>query len=336
MIDDHPLNPLSAGDVPPGHSRVSFEYAGLSFSSPNKLRYRYRLKGFDRDWINAGTRTAAYYTNLPPGDYVFQVLAGNSDGLWSGKDASLQIRIQPHYYQEIWFKTLVIAALAFLIYVIYVWRLREAEARFNAVLQERNRIAREIHDTLAQGFVGVSVQLEIVSRLLSSSIDSAREHLDQARIQVRDSIAEARRAIWQLRSQSSETMDFAARLSKMASSLSSASDIRANVEVHGTYRSLPVDVENELLRIAQEAVTNAIKHAKPGTIHVDLVYESRKLRMTITDDGHGFTVTPEALPLNGHYGLKGMRERAEQIDAKLTVSSALGSGTVVSVEALVT
>lgn len=334
-IDDHPLSPLSVRDVAPGHSRVSFEYAGLSFSSPHKLRYRYRLEGFDRDWIDAGTRTTAYYTNLPPGNYVFQVLAGSSDGLWSSKDASLQIRVQPHYYQEIWFKTLVVAAFAFLIYLTYLWRLREAEAKFNAVLQERNRIAREIHDTLAQGFVGVSVQLEIVSRLLSSSIDSAREHLDQARIQVRDSIAEARRAIWQLRSQSSETMDFAARLSKMASEVSGASDIRANVEVHGTYRSLPVDVENELLRIAQEAVTNAIKHAKPGAIHIDLIYESRKLRMTITDNGRGFTVTPEVSPLNGHYGLKGMRERAEQIDAKLTVSSVLGSGTVVSVEALV-
>jgi ligand-binding sensor domain-containing protein/two-component sensor histidine kinase len=335
LIDDHPLSPASAGEVAPGHSRVSFEYAGLSFSSPHKLRYRYRLQGFDQDWINAGTRTTAYYTNLPPGNYVFHVLAGSSDGLWSSTDASLPLRVQPHYYQEIWFKTTVILAFAFLIYLTYLWRLREAEARFDAVLQERNRIAREIHDTLAQGFVGVSVQLEIVSRLLSSSIDSAREHLDLARMQVRDSIAEARRAIWQLRSQSSETMDFAARISKMASDLSGASDIQVNVEVHGTYRSLDGQVENELLRIAQEAVTNAIKHAKPATIHIDLAYESRKLRMTITDDGHGFTVAPEVSLLNGHYGLKGMRERAEQIDARLTVKSSLGSGTVISVEALV-
>ncbi|MBV9502876.1 MAG: ATP-binding protein [Acidobacteriaceae bacterium] len=335
LLDDRAFRPSSIRDIAPGHSRVSFEYAGLSFSSPYKVRYRYKLDGFDRDWIDAGTRTTAYYTNLPPRDYVFRVTAGTSDGFWNGNEATLPIRVEPHYYQEIWFKAAVVAALGLLVYAIYLWRLREAEARFNAVLQERSRIAREIHDTLAQGFIGVSVQLELVSRLLSSSLDAAREHLDQARIQVRESIGEARRAIWQLRSQPSERMDLPARLSKLAANAAADSSIRADVEVRGIYRSLPADVEDELLRIAQEAVTNAIRHGEPGTIHIDLAYESRRVRMTITDDGHGFTVSPDVPAAIGHYGLKGMRERAEQIDAKLTVSSTPGSGTVVSVEALV-
>ncbi len=334
LLDDRPFSPSSVREIAPGHSRVSFEYAGLSFSSPHRLRYRYKLDGFDRDWIDAGTRTTAYYTNLPPRNYVFRVAAATSEGLWNN-EAALPIRVEPQYYQEIWFKAAVVAGLALLAYAIYVWRLREAEARFNAVLQERNRIAREIHDTLAQGLVGVSVQLEIVSRLLSSSVDAAREHLDQARVQVRDSIGEARRAIWQLRSQPSERMDLAARLSKLAADAAANSRVRADVQVRGIYRSLSADMEDELLRIAQEAVTNAIRHGEPAAIHIDLAYESRRVRMTITDDGRGFTVSPDVPPPIGHYGLKGMRERAEQIDAKLTVRSTPGSGTVVSVEALV-
>jgi signal transduction histidine kinase/ligand-binding sensor domain-containing protein len=333
-IDEHSVAPPARLEVKPGHSRLSFEYAGLGFAAPHKLRYRYKLEGFDKDWIDAGTRTVAYYTNLPPRLYTFRVGARYAGGLWS-QDASLVFHIEPHLYQELWFKLLVILACGLLAALAYWWRLKEVEARFKAVLQERNRIAREIHDTLAQALVGISVQLEVVARLLPSSVDAAREHLDQARTQVRESIGEARRAIWQLRSQSDEAAEFSARLSKLAAGISRNSGVPSTVEIHGTYRPLSPKMENELLRIAQEAMTNAIRHAEPKLIRVDVTYDDRKLRMTIADDGHGFVMAPEPAAPNGHYGLQGMRERAEQIDAKFSVNSAIGSGTVVSVEAAV-
>ncbi len=332
-IDDRLFEPFQVSAVKPGHSRFAFEYAGLSFVAPQKVLYRYKLDGFDKGWVEAGLQRIAYYTNIPPGAYRFRVAARNNDGFWNETGAVLSFRLEPHYYQTAWFYALVVFAFAALCYFIYRWRVAEVEARFQAVSEERNRIAREIHDTLAQGFVGVSMQLEIVSRLLSSSAEAAREHLDQARLQVRESLSEARRSIWQLRSQSSESEDLASRLSKSARQIIGSSPVKLSMEVRGTYRSLRSNVEDELLRIGQEAVTNALRHAEAASISIELVYAARKLRMTISDDGLGFSVGSFSSGPNGHFGLKGMRERAAQINANLVVDSAEGKGTRVSVEA---
>jgi signal transduction histidine kinase/ligand-binding sensor domain-containing protein len=334
-IDDQSMLPGQIAAIGPGHSRVSIEYAGLSFLAPQKVRFRYQLQGFDRAWIDAGTRRVAYYTNLPPGQYRFRVMARNNDGLWSASAAALQFRVEPHLYQTYWFYALMALALALLGWAAYRWRVRQVEERFQVVLQERNRIAREIHDTLAQGFAGVSVQLEIVSRLLASGEAQTREHLDQARMLVRHSLAEARRAIWDLRSQSAESQDFASRISQMAARVNDASaGARAEVklEIRGTYRPLAPKVEEELLKIAQEALTNAVRHADAGHIDIELAFDSRKIQMTIADDGRGFVESENGVGPEGHYGLRGMRERAAGIDAQLSVRSAAGQGTRISVE----
>jgi len=335
-IDDRAFAPSDVHEIKPGPSRFAFEYAGLSFVAPQKVIYRYKLEGFDKSWIEAGTQKTAYYTNIPPGNYRFRVLARNNDGFWNEGGAQTNFRLAPHFYQTIWFYALLGLALAGASFLIYRWRVAEVEARFNAVLQERNRIAREIHDTLAQGFVGVSMQLEIVSRLLSSSADAAREHLDQARTQVRESLAEARRSIWQLRSQSAETGDLASRLSKAANQVIGSAPVKLSLEVRGTYRPVRSGIEDELLRIGQEAVTNVLRHADAGRVSIELAYTSKKLRMTITDDGRGFARHPYASGPNGHFGLQGMEERAQQIHARLVVASEEGKGTTVLVEAPLT
>lgn len=332
LIDDRAFNPARLSEVTPGHSRVSFEYAGLSFAAPQKVQFRYRLEGFDRDWIDAGNRRIAYYTNLPPGHYRFHVIARNNDGFWNEQGAAFAIYVQPHYYQTWWFALLLLAAAILAGYAIYALRVRQVQAQFSAVLRERNRIAREIHDTLAQGFVGVSVQLEIVSRLLDSSIQSAREHLDLARVVVRNSLAEARESIWELRSQSPEHRDFAARLANAAKQATASSGTRVQLQVHGTYRPLAAKVEDELFRIGREAVANAVRHSGAEHINIELTFDARKLRMTIGDDGCGFDGHADATGPDGHFGLQGMRERAQQIQAELTVSSEIGKGTKVSVE----
>ena len=207
--------------------------------------------------------------------------------------AVLIFQLEPHFYQTWWFAALMLLPLTFIGYGIYSWRVAVVEAqmqsRFEAVLQERNRIAREIHDTLAQGFAGVSVQLELVSRKLAVSAEAAREHLDQARMLVRSSLAEARRSIWELRSQSEDIEDLAARLSKMAAQMSGAGQPKIAVQVRGSFRPLSPRTEDELLRIAQEAVTNAIKHAEASRIDVELAFDPKLLRMTIADDGRGFS-----------------------------------------------
>ncbi len=331
-IDDAAFNPAQLTEVAPGHSRISFEYAGLSFIAPQKMQFRYKLEGFDRGWINAGARRTAYYTNIPPGHYRFRVLAGNNDGLWNQQGASFNLDVRPRYYQSWWFTLTLLAAAALLIYAVYYWRVKQVQAQFNAVLGERNRIAREIHDTLAQGFVGVSVQLEIVSRLLNSSVGAAREHLDQARAQVRQSLSEARKSIWELRSQAPEHQDFATRLSNAAKQTAASSSAVVELQVHGAYRPLAANVENELFRIAQEAVTNAVRHSGAKHITIDLAFDTKKLRVTVGDDGCGFNGGADGSGPNGHFGLKGMRERAQQIHAELIVNSEIGKGTKVCIE----
>jgi signal transduction histidine kinase/ligand-binding sensor domain-containing protein len=333
-IDDRTFEPGDPAlkDVAPGPSRFSLEYAGLTFYSPQRARFRYRLEGFDRSWIDAGTRRVAYYTNLRPGQYRFRVSARAYDGDWSSNEASLAFRLRPHFYQTYWSYLLLAILLAAAAYEAYRWRLRQVEAQFKAVLAERNRIAREIHDTLAQGFVAVSVQLELLGRKLAGPLDAVRELLDQTRELVQNSLAEARRSIWDLRSHTAEREDFASKLSNMATQVTARTPLKVRFEVNGTYHALPRKIEDELLSIGREAITNVVRHAEAQYVDVALSFDAKKIKMLIADDGRGFIDPGATSSANGHYGLQGMRERAEQIGAELTVVSTPGGGTQVRVE----
>lgn len=331
-VDDAVISPQSGYEIGPGHARFAFQYAGLSFVAPQKVRFRYKLDGLDRDWVDAGTRRVAYYTNIPPGRHTFRVIACNNDGVWTETGAAFSFRLRPHFYQTYWFYLLLIASVALLTYEAYRWRVRSVESRFSAVLAERNRIAREIHDTLAQGFVAVSVQLEVVSRLLATSTEAAQEHLEQARALTRECLAEARSSIWNLRSQNSSKDDLATALTNAAERITANASVKSRVQVSGTYRPLDARIESELIRIGQEAMTNVVRHAQAQHVDVTLLYQEKLLRMTIKDDGRGFEGSPNSQGQNGHFGMTGMRERAEQIGAHLTITSAASNGTEVKVE----
>ncbi|HVJ06763.1 MAG TPA: two-component regulator propeller domain-containing protein [Acidisarcina sp.] len=330
LVDDHEVSPQGILQLQAGSHRLELRYAGLSFAAPQNVHYRYRLEGFDPEWIDAGTRRAAYYTNLPPGKYRFHVYAATKDGAWSGAAASIELWKHPQFYQTLWFYLVIGLGTVLVAYAIYRYRVHQVESRFRAVLQERGRIAREIHDTLAQDLVGVSVQLELVSRLMTSSAEAARNQLNAARTLVRKGIEDARTSIWDLRSQSSE--DLPARLTKAVTSVASHSSAKVYVQVKGTYRPLEKNVEAELLRIGQEAVTNATRHAQATRIDVELVYDASHLRMSVIDDGRGFLSATSLNGLEGHFGIRGMRERAASIQANLKLESQPGTGTKVSVE----
>ncbi len=329
-VDDAPQSSIEKLDVAPGHSHYEFDYAGLSFVEPQKVEYRYELEGFDHGWVDAGTRRAAYYTNLPHGRYTFRVIARNNDGVWSEAAATADLSVEPHVYQTVWFRLLVLAAIVGLAYLAWRQRLLRAEREFQAVLGERTRIAREIHDTLAQGFVAVSVHLELVAQLMRKSADAAREQLERAQALVRSSLEDARTSIWELRWQGSEREDLAVRILKMAEEVAARAGGRARVQMHvtGTNHPLDEDVERELTRIAREAVANAVRHGDAANIVLRLEFEGSMFGMEIRDDGRGFAGTPLDGP-SGHFGLTGMRERAEAIGATLTVESSPGEGTVV-------
>jgi len=345
LVDDQVRSLDGELTIKPGANRLEFQYAGLSYVAPQKVEYRYRLEGFDRGWIEAGTRRAAFYTNLPPGSYRFRVLAANNDGVWNTAGASFGLRLMPHYYQTWWFYSALALAMMVLGYLVYRWRVLAVEAQWGAVLRERGRMAREIHDTLAQGFVGVSVQLELVARLLAgsreaapkSTIEPVFEQLDQARALVRASLAEARTSIWDLRSGAAgapdQPEDLPSRLSRSCTRIAGGSSAKVYLQVKGTYRPVSPRIEEELLRIGQEAVANAVRHAAASRIDVQLVYESARVSLRVEDDGRGFTPATGTNGPEGHYGIRGMQERAGEIDAALSLESAVGEGTRVSVEA---
>ncbi|HYE14803.1 MAG TPA: two-component regulator propeller domain-containing protein [Pyrinomonadaceae bacterium] len=328
-VDGELVRPAGRVELAPGKTRFDFHYAGLSFVAPEKVRYRYRLVGFDPDWVDGGARRVAYYTNLRPGDYRFEVVACNNDGVWSSAPASFAFTLRPHFYRTLWFYALCALALALVVGQIYFLRVRQMKARFAAVLQERNRIAREIHDNLAQEILGASVQLELVARMLAVSPEKAKSHLDRARSLVRSSIAEARRYVWDLRSQSLDDRDLPAALSEMTRRLAAEGGAQTQFAVGGTFRPLTPQVENNLLRIGQEAVNNAVRHAGAKLISVRLDFDAGSVRLSVSDDGRGFD--PAAAAGNGHFGLLGMRERAEQMGGELKIESEPGRGTEVSV-----
>jgi ligand-binding sensor domain-containing protein/signal transduction histidine kinase len=333
LVDDQVRDLHRELTIQPGASRLEFQYAGLSFVAPQKVQYRYQLQGFDHGWIEAGRRRAAFYTNLPPGNYRFQVMAANNDGVWNTAGTSFALRLLPHFYQTWWFYTALALAGLLLGYLIYRWRVLQVETQWAAVLAERGRLAREIHDTLAQGFVGISVQLELVARLLSSSREAALEQLDQARALVRASLAEARTSIWDLRSETAGAQDLPARLRQSCNRIAIGSPSKVYLQVKGTYRPVTRKTEEELLRIGQEAVANAVRHAAATRIDVQLIYEAARVSLQVADDGRGFNPSPDRSGPVGHFGIKGMHERAEVIDAALVLESTPGGGTRVSVEA---
>jgi signal transduction histidine kinase/ligand-binding sensor domain-containing protein len=315
-------------DVSPGHSRFAFQYAALSFVAPSRVQYRYRLEGFDQHWIDAGSRRTAFYTNLPAGRYRFIVQAANNDGVWNERGAVIAFSVQPPFYRTLWFILLVIVLLALAVFLIYRLRLRRLRSQFNAVLAERNRVAREVHDTLAQSFVGVSVQLELAGQLLAhEKVDAARQQLDQTRAYVREGIDEARRSIWDLRAATAQNT-LPTRLSRLAEK-TEGHLLRIQVQIGGTYRPLPASIENEVFRIAQEALANVSQHAQATSASLSLNYEPSQLTLSVVDNGRGFSPTVPKNSSRGHFGIQGMRERTLTIGADLTITSSPGRGTQV-------
>ncbi len=316
-----------------GHVHFEFDYAGLSFTAPQKVRYRYMLEGFDHHWTEAGTRRTAYYTNIPPGRYTFRVEAANNDGLWNMQGAALEFELRPHFYQTIWFYILLGLGIGGLVVLLLRGRLKRAEREFSAVLGERNRIAREIHDTLAQGYVGISVQLEVLAELLRhDKVEAAARQLDTARNHVREGLADARQSIWALRSQDSGEKTLPVRLRRVTEQ-AGGHGVESGFSIYGAYRPLPPGTEREILRIAQEAIHNVKKHAGAKRLWVQLEYRQNEIALEVRDDGRGFPASDEPESPAGHYGLTGMRERATTIKGTLEVTSEAGSGTTVRLRA---
>lgn len=316
---------------------LAIDYVALSFVAPEDVKFRYKLEGYDNEWQDAGNRRQAIYTNLPPRAYHFRVMASNNSGVWNEEGALLDFSIAPAFYQTTWFRLAILVLFLFLLWAVYQLRVRHLAHQFNMTLEarvsERTRIARELHDTLLQSFQGLLLRFQSASNLLPARPVEAKQRLDSAVDQAAQAITEGRDAVQGLRSSAFETNDLANGITAIATELTSDSsgiDSPAiDVEVQGAPRNLNPVVRDEAYRIAGEALRNAVKHAQARRITVEIRYDKRHFHLTIRDDGKGIDDEAMRQQPAGHFGLHGMRERAEIVGGRLEVWSKRDTGTEV-------
>lgn len=329
-VDGKPLDLAHSVKLGPNSERIQIRYTGIHLSAPERVRYSYMLDGLDTDWTQAGTRRVHDYNSLRHGHYRFVVKAEVPGA--PSSEQSYAFDVLPRFYETAWFRVLGAVMLAGCAWAVYQLRLRQIRYRFALVLEERARLAREIHDTLAQGFVGISSQLDAVAMCMPDDTTPARTFLDLARRMARHSLTEARRSVMDLRASALEGQDLAAALESGTRVWTAGSGVEVDVNITGTPGALPQEMEQHLLRIAQEAVTNVLKHAGASKIGVKLHMEARKLYLRIKDNGHGFEQDGVFSSRGGHFGLIGMRERAERLGGELHLESHRGEGTEVEVK----
>ena len=322
-------------DYVPGHElrlpihtrQIAIGYAGLSFLIPEKVHFRYRLRGYDSTWTDAENRRQVFYNDLPPGHYVFHVIACNNDGVWNTHGSEIAFFIPPAWYQMLLVRILAIVAAAALCFLLYLYRLRRYAAslklRFDERLEERTRLARDLHDTLLQTiqgtkFVADQTLADVEDPAAKISLKRISEWLERAS-------REGRAALDSLRSSVVESNDLAAAFRRTFEDCSVNTGMRIKLSIIGKSKELHPIVRDEVYRIGDEAIRNACLHSHGRWVIIEIIY-NRNIHVHIRDDGRG--IDPDTLRTGkpGHYGLTGMRERAERIGATLTISS-LQSGT---------
>ena len=314
----------------PGSRSIDLRYTALTLSNPEAVRFRYRLDGHDDGWVDADTRRLASYTNLKPGTYRFRVAANAGEERWQ-ESSALVLEQMPFFYQTWWFILVGSAAglsLAFFGHRLRVYQIaREFNVRLEERVSERTRLARDLHDTLLQSFHGLMLRFQAVNDLLPEG--KAKDQLEQTMQRGDQAIAEARTAVYDLRSSTLATNSLVQAVQSLGAEMATPDSPPFRLVVEGDPRDLHPIIRDEIYRIAREALRNAFSHAEACQIETEIIYGERELRLRIRDDGKGIPTDVLEEGRHGHYGLCGMRERAEQIGGKLDIWSQPGTGTEV-------
>ena len=344
LLDRKAISPLGNIEINPGQENLEIRYTGLSFTKPEYVRFRYKLAGVDKDWIEAGSRRSAYYAHLPPGSYTFKVIAANSDGIWNNEGASLSIVVHPPFWRTWWFLTLsilVIAGAAILIYERRLLRLRRAHAAqesFSRQLiesqeQHRKRVAAELHDGLGQSLAIIKSRAAL-SLSQPANHEKAIEQLEEISEAAVHAIDEVREIAYSLRPYQLDRLGLTKALQSMLQTTANANAIEFNIQVDEIDDVFEKESEINLYRIVQESVGNILKHAEATEATVAIKKDEKEVEISIQDNGKGFH--PEAAsarePGRGGFGMFGIAERVRMMKGQHVINSAPGAGTTVTIK----
>jgi signal transduction histidine kinase len=317
--------------IPASQKRITFHYTGLSLAVPERIRFRYFMEGFDRGWSEPVAAREAVYTNLGPGPYKFHLIASNSDGIWNSAEDTTAFTVEPALWQTWWFRSACIVAVGLVMLLLYRLRLHQLKHRLNVLfeerLAERTRIAQELHDTLLQGILSASMQLHVANDQLPDDW-SAKPLVNRVLDLMGKVVTDGRNAVRGLRSANADD-DLEKALSRVPQEFGLQQPVDFRMIVEGQARPLHPVIRDEVYRIGREALANAFRHSQASGIEVELEYADSQLRVLVRDNGCG--IDPEVLRSgrDGHWGLSGIRERAERIGAKVKVWSRPAGGTEV-------
>jgi signal transduction histidine kinase/ligand-binding sensor domain-containing protein len=327
--------PVHGGELslPVHTTKLQIDYTAGSLTVPERVQFRYKLEGFDHSWQDGADRRAAFYTSLSPGQYVFRVIASNNDAVWNTRGSSARFTILPAFYQTWWFNALCLLGFLILLTWLYHMRIRQIRvqvlSRLEERLAERERIARELHDTLLQGVQGLILRFQSATDIIPAR-EPARCVMEQTLERADDLLTESRARVKDLREPASSLIALPEALAAEGEQLALTHSGRLRVTTEGAARPLHLIVREEVFLIAREALTNAFQHAHATRMEAEVCYDDTELRLSIRDDGCGFDpVAFNSASRNSHchFGLLGMRERARKLSGDLEIWSAVGAGT---------
>ena len=313
--------------IPSQATRFVINYSLLNLTA-GRPRFRHKLEGFDVDWQDVGERRDVSYTNLPPGTYTFRLSSHHEDA-WIESRSPLAVTILPAFYQTKTFYAVAASTLALLLWFGWRRRVRQMNREFALVLAERSRLGREIHDTLLQSLVAVALEFDDIAEQLEPARVALKAQVISIRTRVEQYILEARQSIANLRSPMLVQSDLGTALQRSGESATATHPIHFEFTLRGMPRRLDAILEEQLLRIGQEAMSNAVRHGAASTIHMELCFDQAAVRLRVSDNGCGFDPNQPTREADGHWGIAGMRERAARVGAQLRLESQPGAGTTV-------
>ena len=328
MVNGQRVGAKDLKSLRPPQNNVEIHFTSLTFLAPERVTFRTMLEGYDKTWKRGGTPRLASYTNLPPGHYRFRVSACKGDRVCNDPATIAEFTIVPYFFETPPFFAAVACLTGLFIWLAYQLRIRRLKEQFQLVLAERSRIARELHDTLLQGLSSLTMQMQALSTRMRTSAE--KETLDDILHDAGVCLKDARKSLWGLRSPRSGETSMQSRLGQLARQAVDGRTAKLSLSIDKSGRDLPPEVEYHLLRIAREALANAVRHSGAGAIEVSLKSRGSSLVLSVKDNGRGFDASPGAPVPEGHYGLVGIRERAAEIGAELKLTSGAGIGTDVT------